>query len=194
MVEFTFTRFRLGSISMSEETSKPQRTEASASAEDRGARPGFRGDKDAMGAEGAPRFKSKRRRKVSYLTLNKIETVDYKEINILRRFLNDRGKILPSRQSGNTAKQQRMIASAIRRAREMALLPFVVTEMTDRREYGPRRDRGDRGDRGGYDRGGDRGDRGPRPDRDQAPREQAPAAAAPAAPAPAAPAAEAATE
>jgi small subunit ribosomal protein S18 len=79
---------------------------------------------------------------VSYLTINKIDTVDYKEINILRRFLNDRGKILPSRQTGNTAKQQRMIASAIRKAREMALLPFVVTEMSaERREYTPRRER-----------------------------------------------------
>ena len=48
---------------------------------------GPRADKDQMGGEGGPRFKSKRRRKVSYLTLNKIETVDYKEINILRRFL-----------------------------------------------------------------------------------------------------------
>ncbi len=104
-------------------------------------------DKDAVMGEGGPRFKSKRRRKVSYLTINKIETVDYKEVNILRRFLNDRGKILPSRQTGNTAKQQRMIASAIRKAREMALLPFVVTEMgQDRREYGPRRERS-------YDRG-----------------------------------------
>jgi small subunit ribosomal protein S18 len=99
-----------------------------------------RGDKDAMDAGG--RFKGKRRRKVSYLTTNKIDFVDYKEVNILRRFINDRGKILPSRQTGNTAKQQRMIASAIRRAREMALLPFVVTEMsTERREYAPRRER-----------------------------------------------------
>ncbi|MFZ4509140.1 MAG: 30S ribosomal protein S18, partial [Fimbriimonas sp.] len=106
----------------------------------------LRSDKD--GEPGRP--KGKRRRKVSYLTLNKIETVDYKEINILRRFLNDRGKILPSRQTGNTAKQQRMISSAIRNAREMALLPFVVREFSassDRREYGPRRDRGDRGPR-----------------------------------------------
>jgi len=100
-----------------------------------------RGDKDSMGEPGQ-RFKSKRRRKVSYLTINKIDKVDYKEINILRRFLNDRGKILPSRQTGNTAKQQRMIASAIRKAREMALLPFVVTEMSnERREYTPRRER-----------------------------------------------------
>lgn len=116
--------------SMSEESTKPQRADLQAAA--------ARTDKDAM--EGGGRFKSKRRRKVSYLTVNKIAYVDYKEINILRRFLNDRGKILPSRQTGNTAKQQRMIASAIRRAREMALIPFVVTEMgSDRRESrGPR--------------------------------------------------------
>jgi small subunit ribosomal protein S18 len=104
-----------------------------------------RNDKDAVDATG--RFKGKRRRKVSYLTTNKIDFVDYKEVNILRRFINDRGKILPSRQSGNTAKQQRMIASAIRRAREMALLPFVVTEMSaERREYAPRRERSYRRD------------------------------------------------
>ncbi|MBC8063261.1 MAG: 30S ribosomal protein S18 [Chlorobia bacterium] len=130
---------------MSEEVSKPQRSEAPNSAEAQGMRPSFpRGDKDA-GGESGQRFKSKRRRKVSYLTINKIDTVDYKEINILRRFLNDRGKILPSRQTGNTAKQQRMIASAIRKAREMALLPFVVTEMSaERREYTPRRERYER--------------------------------------------------
>jgi len=114
-------------------------------------------DKDYVG-EG--KIKAKRRRKVSYLTLNKIETVDYKDIAVLRRFINDRGKILPSRQSGNTARQQRMIARAIRRARELALLPFVVGEMTaERREFSPRRDRGDRGER---------------PPREQAPREEAP--------------------
>jgi len=127
---------------MSEDVNMPQKSEASTSAEAQGTRPSYgRADKDAP-PEGGQRFKSKRRRKVSYLTINKIDTVDYKEINILRRFLNDRGKILPSRQTGNTAKQQRMIASAVRKAREMALLPFVVTEMSaERREYTPRRDR-----------------------------------------------------
>lgn len=152
---------------MSEEAVKPRPV---ATDNDRNAAP--RMDKDAP-PEGQ-RFKSKRRRKVSYLTINKIDTVDYKEINILRRFLNDRGKILPSRQSGNTAKQQRMISSAIRKAREMALLPFVVTEMTaDRREYGPRRERSyDRGPRQDYN-----SDRGDRPERAAAP-------AAPATPAP----------
>lgn len=121
---------------MSEDTSKTPRAEAGAAAFPRT-------DKDAP--EGGARLRGKRRRKVSYLTVNKIDVVDYKEVNILRRFLNDRGKILPARQTGNTAKQQRMISEAIRRAREMALLPFVVTEMgPDRREFGPRRERGPR--------------------------------------------------
>jgi small subunit ribosomal protein S18 len=116
-------------------------------------------DKDMPGP-GEGRFKGRKRRKVSYLTINKIETVDYKDVNILRRFINDRGKILSSRQTGNTAKQQRMISRAIHRAREIGLLPFVVQEMgSDRKEYAPRRDRGDRPPR--EDRG-DRGDRGPR--------------------------------
>lgn len=83
----------------------------------------------SAGIPGEPKFKGRKRRKVSYLTINKIEYVDYKDVSILRRFINDRGKILPSRQSGNTAKQQRMISRAIHRAREMALLPFVVKEM-----------------------------------------------------------------
>jgi small subunit ribosomal protein S18 len=114
-------------------------------------------DKDAP--EPGQRGKGKRRRKTSYLTLNKIDRVDYKEVNILKRFINpDNGKMLPSRQTGNTASQQRMIAESIRRAREMALLPFVVTEMTtERREYGMRRERTRRyDDGGGNDRNSDR--------------------------------------
>lgn len=80
--------------------------------------------------------RSRRRRKVSYLTLNKIDSVDYRDIATLQRFLTERGKIVPSRQTGNTAKQQRMIAQAVKKAREMALIPFVVIETSD---SGPRR-------------------------------------------------------
>lgn len=105
---------------------------------------GSRMDKDAP-ADGLKARGGRKKRKVSYLTLNKIETVDYKDVPILRRFINERGKMLPSRQTGNTAKQQRMVARAIRRARELALLPFVVGEMSnERREYTPRRDRYER--------------------------------------------------
>lgn len=96
-------------------------------------------DKD-MAPETGGKGRGKRRRKVSYLTINKITNVDYKDVAVLKRFINDRGKMLPARQTGNTAKQQRMIGRSIRRARELALLPFVVTEMTnERREYAPRR-------------------------------------------------------
>jgi len=69
-----------------------------------------------------PAFK---RRKVSYLTINKITQVDYKNVTLLRNFTDDRGKIVPRRRSGATAKEQRMIAIAIKRAREIALMPFV---------------------------------------------------------------------
>jgi small subunit ribosomal protein S18 len=122
---------------MSEEVSKPHRGDQTG--ENRASGP--RGDKDALAAAGEGRFKAKRRRKVSFLTTNKIDSVDYKDVATLRRFLNDRGKILASRQTGCTAKQQRMISEAIHRAREMALLPFTVTEMSDRSYGGPRRER-----------------------------------------------------
>jgi small subunit ribosomal protein S18 len=62
--------------------------------------------------------------------------VDYKDVALLKKFINERGKMVSSRQTGNSASQQRQVAQAIKRAREMALIPFVVTEMnTERREY-----------------------------------------------------------
>lgn len=96
---------------------------------------------------GEGKGKKRGKRKVSYLTVQKIDYVDYKDVAILRRFMTDRGKILPSRQTGNTAKQQRMVTRAIKRAREMALLPFVVTDLTDeaRAPRPPRNENPDRG-------------------------------------------------
>lgn len=85
----------------------------------RGPRPGGPG---GPAARKNTRFK---RRKVSTLTINKITHVDYKNVTMLRTFTDDRGKIVPRRRSGATAKEQRMIAIAIKRAREIALLPFV---------------------------------------------------------------------
>lgn len=84
------------------------------------ARPG--GPNGGPGGNKNRRFK---RRKVSYLTINKITYVDYKNVALLRQFTDDRGKIVPRRRSGATAKEQRMVAIAIKRAREIALLPFV---------------------------------------------------------------------
>ena len=156
---------------MAEENTQPQGNETDGEATARQAFATPR-DKDALGAPGEPRPRAKRRRKVSYLTANKIDVVDYKDISILRRFINDRGKILPARQTGNTAKQQRMIARAIRKAREMALLPFVVSEA------GPERPR----ERGGYrERGEFRGDRERSYERKEAPEPVEPAAEAAAA-------------
>ncbi len=67
------------------------------------------------------------RRKVCQFCADKIRTVDYKDIKRLQRYLSDRGKILPRRRTGTCAKHQRGLARAIKRARHMALLPFVAT-------------------------------------------------------------------
>ncbi len=68
----------------------------------------------------------KRRRKVCTFCMDKINAVDYKDVGRLRRFLSDRGKILPRRITGNCARHQRQLTRAIKRARVMALLPFTV--------------------------------------------------------------------
>lgn len=72
----------------------------------------------------AGRFR-RTRRKVCMFCADKIESVDYKNPTRLRKFVSDRGKILPRRTTGNCASHQRMIMHAIKRAREIALLPFT---------------------------------------------------------------------
>ena len=67
----------------------------------------------------------KRGKKTCYFTDNKITKIDWKEVDLLRRFISDRGKILPRRITGTKAIYQRELATAIKRARHMALLPFV---------------------------------------------------------------------
>ena len=66
----------------------------------------------------------RRRLKVCYFTTNKITKIDYKDVDLLKRFVSDRGKILPRRVTGTSAKYQRELTVAIKRARHMALLPF----------------------------------------------------------------------
>lgn len=68
----------------------------------------------------------KPKRKVCYFTVQKVEYIDYKNVGLLRRFVSERGKILPRRTTGTSAKYQRPLAAAIKRARELALLPFVA--------------------------------------------------------------------
>ncbi len=67
----------------------------------------------------------RRRKKVCYFTENKIKTIDYKDVDLLKRFISDRGKILPKRVTGTKAPYQRQLGVAIKRARHMALLPYV---------------------------------------------------------------------
>jgi small subunit ribosomal protein S18 len=58
--------------------------------------------------------------------VDKVETIDYKEVGKIRRYTTERGKILPRRISGNCAKHQRSVTLAIKRARIVALLPFTA--------------------------------------------------------------------
>jgi small subunit ribosomal protein S18 len=85
------------------------------------------------------------KKKVSILNTEQVEWIDYKDVNLLRRFMSERAKIRARRVTGNSTQQQRQVAKAIRLAREMALLPYSVRQVTQRK--GGRRDRGDR-DRG----------------------------------------------
>ncbi|MBX5475915.1 MAG: 30S ribosomal protein S18 [Clostridia bacterium] len=68
----------------------------------------------------------RRRRKVCSFCVDKIDVVDYKDTGRLRRYISERGKILPRRITGNCARHQRQLTTAIKRARYMALLPFTV--------------------------------------------------------------------
>lgn len=68
----------------------------------------------------------KPRRKVCSFCVDKVDHIDYKDAAKLRRFTTERGKILPRRMSGNCAKHQRQVTLAIKRARNIALLPFTA--------------------------------------------------------------------
>ena len=69
-------------------------------------------------------FRAKRK-KICYFTDNKVQKIDWTDYELLRKFVSDRGKILPRRVTGTKAIYQRELAVAIKRARHMALLPFV---------------------------------------------------------------------
>jgi small subunit ribosomal protein S18 len=86
----------------------------------------------------APERKPKK--KVSILDTESITWVDYKDVALLRRFMSERAKIRARRVTGNDAQQQRAVARAIRVAREMALLPYSVRQVTHRSKG--KRDRG----------------------------------------------------
>ena len=66
------------------------------------------------------------RRKVCALCADKLEMIDYKDTQRLRRYLSERGKIVPRRVTGTCARHQRQLTTAIKRARHLALLPYVT--------------------------------------------------------------------
>ena len=67
----------------------------------------------------------RRRKKVDPFAGKKINMIDYKDVNLLKKYISERGKILPRRITGNCAKHQRVLTTAIKRARHLALLPYI---------------------------------------------------------------------
>ncbi len=71
-----------------------------------------------------------RRKKFCRFTAEKVEQIDYKDIAILKSYISETGKIVPSRITGTKAKYQRQLATAIKRARFLALLPYSDSQQT----------------------------------------------------------------
>ena len=116
------------------------------------AKPQMKRGPKGKGKDAGRKFK----KKVSILNSEQIEYVDWKDVNLLRRFVSDRAKVRARRVTGNDVQQQREVARAIKNAREMALIPYANRVTTQR---------------GGRGRGGDRdgrdGDRRDRPERSE---------------------------
>lgn len=92
-------------------------------------RSGERGERggDRGARQGGPGGRMRRtRRKVCAFCADKVEAIDYKDLMKLRKFLSEKGKILPRRISGNCARHQRQMTTAIKRARHVALLPYTT--------------------------------------------------------------------
>ena len=81
---------------------------------------------ESAGARPAGRRPFFRRRKTCPFTGANAPTIDYKDVRLLQRFVSERGKIVPSRITAVSAKKQRRLAQAIKRARYLALLPYIV--------------------------------------------------------------------
>jgi small subunit ribosomal protein S18 len=90
---------------------------------------GDRGDRDERGGDEGGGRRGFGRRKVCRFCADKNLKVDYKDQGQLKYFLTERGKIIPRRISGNCAKHQREVATAVKRARMLAILPYTVGQM-----------------------------------------------------------------
>ena len=96
---------------------------------DRGGDRGDRGDRGGFGGggQGGARRPFFRRRKTCPFSGANAPKIDYKDTKLLQRYISERGKIVPSRITAVSAKKQRELATAIKRARFLALLPYVVS-------------------------------------------------------------------
>ncbi|MBO8137146.1 MAG: 30S ribosomal protein S18 [Desulfotomaculum sp.] len=68
----------------------------------------------------------RKKKRICSFCVDKMDEIDFKDVNRLKKYITERGKILPRRISGNCARHQRMLTTAIKRARVMALLPFTI--------------------------------------------------------------------
>jgi len=93
---------------------------------DRGGRDGGRDGAGREGAGGGQRRPFFRRKKTCPFSGANAPKIDYKDVKLLQRFISERGKIVPSRITAVSTKKQRLLAIAIKRARFMALLPYLV--------------------------------------------------------------------
>jgi len=94
-----------------------------------GGRSGGRGGKGGKGGKGKGEKRGSRglfrRRKFCRFTVEKVKQIDYKDIEVLKDFISENGKIIPARITGTKAHYQRQLSDAIKRARFLALLPFT---------------------------------------------------------------------
>lgn len=88
-------------------------------------RSGSRDSYDKSEGRGSIRMR-RAKKKVCSFCVDKVTDIDYKEVSKLRKYISERGKILPRRISGNCAKHQRQLTAAIKRARVVALLPYTA--------------------------------------------------------------------
>jgi small subunit ribosomal protein S18 len=89
---------------------------------------GYNGDEDLDRGRPMPRSGGRRmhRRRICRFCIEKVDLIDFKDVRLLQNYTPERGKILPRRISGNCATHQRMLAEAIKRARNIALLPYTT--------------------------------------------------------------------
>jgi small subunit ribosomal protein S18 len=92
---------------------------------------GERGERGERRGPGGPRGRFQRRRFCAFC-VEKIEKIDYKDVNMLRRFISDQGQIDSRRRSGTCARHQRRLTLAVKRARILALLPYTAEHVRQR--------------------------------------------------------------